>query len=577
MSRRPRRREDWGGDGSDDEGDNTASNAPAGLASLRAPKLSSRRGGVAEGDADDSGEDSGVDSGAEGDAAAEDVTSNARERKKATGGRDHEVVGTARMKAQGITMDDKDEEDDEGHAANDDDEEEEKTSSRKPAASADTMGDVGEEAPLDDRAAHRLKMKALFDKNKSDRYMTFDAEDPLKPNPNKRRAAEREDENLEEEDNKDPWVLQAKEDAERAAAEAAKRGGGGTDSIITHFSTHSGAAAKPKAPLVSSTAIFDGEDSAPIFNQAAARVVLLRHMKPGETVLKTVKRLGVPITVGGAGGGAAAVAAPHVVKTKMKNVRSKPKEPEAASATAVLDPVAEKARKLAFAEVTEAAQGFLSSGYVEIYGDTTEKLEKLVQAQRQHEAQVAARNQARAAAAGGAGTGTAAPSAGADARARAAARLQRKRDARAAGLPEPESSDDDDDDDGPAARPAAAASSSASAAAGASSAAAPASAEVQWLYKWSHSETEAQGPFDSSKMASWRSAGLIDNNVVVQRVDPGTSAELAKQTSGQRPWIGIAQVDFQQPDSAPKPVPATNSNSSAAAAADGHAKKKFKF
>lgn len=573
MSRRPRRREDWGGEDSDEEGaggSNRSSAGTAGLSGLRAPRLSeSSRTAAREGDDADSGSDSGLDSGAEGDEAAADVTTNTRERKKETQGRDHEIVATARMKAQGITMNEQEEEEADAEGKHADDEEEK--SSARPAAAvaaaaADSMRDV--EAPLDDAAARRLKMKALFDKSKDDKYMTFDAEDPLKPNPNKRRAAEREDENLEEEDSKDPWLLQAKEDAAKHAS----------GDVLTHFTTH----AKAKAPLVASTAIFDGEENAPIFNQSAARIVLLKHMQPGETVLRAVKRLGVPITVGGAKG--AAAPAPAASKTKMKNVRSKPKEgADAPAAAAALDPVAEKQRKAAFAELTEAAQGFLSSGYVEIYGDTYEKIDKLAQTQRAHEAQIAQRNQARAGA-GGAAASDAAPSAGADARARAAARLQRKRDARAAGLPEPESSDSDDDDDAPAPRSAAAASSlsaaTPAAAAASSSSALSSPPSLHWYYKWSSSDSEVQGPFSAEKMAEWAGQRLIDQNVVVQRASTGDTtgpnAEQAKEAAKTKPWMAIGQVNLQTGEQLDAAPPAGN-NHAAAAAADGHAKKKFKF
>ena len=313
-----------------------------------------------------------------------------------------------------------DEEDEEDAAANGggDDEEEEKVSTRKttskPAAAAAAAGG-DEDASMEDAApapeqSQYAKMKALFDKKKDDKYMTFDADDPLKPNPSqynthtaeseqaeaercaagpstsdaipglwillrgrshsllpvpapafsdKKRAAEREDEELAEDGEKDPWLLQARDDSARAAEQAADP--------AAHFNTHP--AHKSKTPLVASTAVFESDDAAPIFDQAQARLVLLKHMQPGETVLKAVKRLGAPSNNAAANGakGGATAAAPHTVKTKMKNVRSKPKEDAAAAAApvaAAVDPVAEKARKAAFEELTEAAQGFLSSGYV---------------------------------------------------------------------------------------------------------------------------------------------------------------------------------------------------------------------
>ena len=171
--------------------------------------------------------------------------------------------------------------------------------------------------------------------------------------PDKKRAAEREDEELDEEATKDPWLRQAAEDSARAAA-----GEGGAD-IASHFSTHNG-----KKALVSSTAVFDGDDAAPVFDQHRARLTLLKHMRPGETVMKAVKRLGSH--AGGAGAGAAG--APGVQKvTKMKNVRSKPKEGAtgaATGATTAADAAAEKERKAAFEELTEAAQGFIGAAYL---------------------------------------------------------------------------------------------------------------------------------------------------------------------------------------------------------------------
>lgn len=170
----------------------------------------------------------------------------------------------------------------------------------------------------------------------------------------KKRAAEREDEELDEDATKDPWLRQAAEDSARAAA------GGGAD-IASHFSTHNG-----KRALVSSTAVFDGDDTAPVFDQHRARLALLKHMRPGETVMKAVKRLGSH--AGAAGGAGAAPGAAGAQKlTKMKNVRSKPKEGAAGVATgaaSAADVAAEKERKAAFEELTEAAQGFIGAAYL---------------------------------------------------------------------------------------------------------------------------------------------------------------------------------------------------------------------
>ena len=159
----------------------------------------------------------------------------------------------------------------------------------------------------------------------------------------KKRAAEREDDDLDEEGVKDPWLLQAAQDAARA-----KDAG---DSAASYLS-------RAGKPLQSSTAALAANENAPPFDQGKARLILLKHMKPGETVQKAVRRLG---TSAAAPGGAAAAPA----KNKMKNVRSKPKEGAAAPAAATpLDAAAEKQRKADFAELTDAAQGFLNSGYV---------------------------------------------------------------------------------------------------------------------------------------------------------------------------------------------------------------------
>lgn len=219
----------------------------------------------------------------------------------------------------------------------------------------------------------------------------------------------------------------------------------------------------------------------------------------------------------------------------------------------------------------------------EIYQDTYEKIDRLVQVQRAHQAQVEQRKAAAAAAAAGAGAvaASAAPSAGADARARAAARLQRKRDARAAGLPEPDSSDDEDDDAG-AGRPAAAAASAASGvaaspAAAASAASAPSGDDIAWIYKWSSDEGELNGPYSSAKMADWKKAGFFGADVIVQRLPAGAplpDEEQAKKLA----WLKVAQIDFTQPHIT-NPVPAAAASTLAvdAAAAAGPAKKKFKF
>jgi hypothetical protein len=140
-------------------------------------------GGVSSDDEAGSGDD--ADSGAENDEA--DEARNPRERKKESGGRDHELVHTARMKQQGIQM-----EEEEGEEADDDGDEGKESdfvgkagTARAGGAAAAADGDAMDES--EGSGARPLtqfeKMKALFDKKKDDKYMTFDADDPLKPNP----------------------------------------------------------------------------------------------------------------------------------------------------------------------------------------------------------------------------------------------------------------------------------------------------------------------------------------------------------------------------------------------------------
>jgi hypothetical protein len=176
----------------------------------------------------------------------------------------------------------------------------------------------------------------------------------------KARAAAREDEELDEDGVKDPWLLQAAHDAARAAAS-------GTD--VADATSRLFNSKRSGTPLKSSTAVFEQEAQAPIFDQATARRVLLKHMRPRESVQQAMRRLATPLA-GAARAGGASNSGGGVLKTKMKNVRSKPKEgadAPAASATAAVTPAdleAEKARKAAFDELMEAAQGFLSSAYV---------------------------------------------------------------------------------------------------------------------------------------------------------------------------------------------------------------------
>lgn len=199
MSRRGRK-EDWGGADSDDEDGMQAQQRPAGaggMSSLLGRGLSKsalaaeRRGAARAGEGDGGGassddeDDSGADSGAEGDEAAADETRNAKERDRSTVDASLDTEGlterarqrgelkhTARMKQQGLSLD---EEDDDGQAgaaaaaADDDDGDEGKAS--------DAMADAPREL------TYREKMNALFDKKKTDKFMTFDADDPLKPNP----------------------------------------------------------------------------------------------------------------------------------------------------------------------------------------------------------------------------------------------------------------------------------------------------------------------------------------------------------------------------------------------------------
>jgi len=573
MSRR-RRRENWGGDSDEDVdvGDGGSSvRRPMGLDSLLAKgatkaQMAAQAHLGARGPADDDGdeglggggvgdeagnvssaaEDSGLDSESEEATAADAV--NTKERKKPER-RDAEKAYASRMKQQGISMDE---------GVDDDGEEEEKS-----------YGTGG--APQSEEAIRRAKIKALFDKKKDEKYMSFAADDPLKPNANRRRAAEREDEELDEDDElskKDPWLLQAAEDAQRS-----KHPGEDAERIMN------------RPPVQPSTAVFDKEEQAPIFDQFKARETLLKHMQPGETVMQTVKRLGVKPggNNGSVGGSSTSSGGPQPPRTKMKNVRTKKKDTNMTDASsagtpaaAPVDPEAEKARKQAFDEVTEAANGFLTSGYVEIYQDTYEKIFHLVQSERQRLAQAEQYRQAQARGA----VNVAQSSASAAARAKAAARLQRKRAAREAGLPEPDSSSSsEEEEDIFASRPATSmasmpplpsaampAASHSHAASSTSTSAALPSSSIAWMYKWSSSgEEKEQGPFSTEKMVEWQRRGFFDSDVVVRRMDHANNK-----------WYNVTQMDFTQPDRLPQ-----QQQTAASKATDGTVtaplKKKFKF
>lgn len=488
--------------------------------------------------------------------------------------RDQEEFHAQRLKAEvGLSVDDPDEEEAQsgvqwkGHQQTPEEKERRAKAAKARAAAEAGKGASGdskeedtemvdadgvdhESEEPDDPRARQARLKKIFDKSSSDKYMTFDAEDPLKPNPNKRRAAAREDDELEEEDEKDPWLKQAADDQQRKRGEAEERGEYLPDA----------------KELKSSTDVFLGEDEAPPFDQFTARQTMLKHMKPGETVRRAVKRLGDAVHAGAAGG------VGKKLQTKQKNVRTKKPDAAAAAAAgasadaAMADadtPAQLKARKAAFDELIECAQGFVSSQVAEIYEETYERIAHLVAVEQQRLAQAAARAAAPLAAA------TAAPAASQDARARAAARLQRKRDARAAGLPEPESSDDEDEETprraGAAATPAAAAAASTAASSGSSTGASSSLASPPlWVFRLTAGDDEVQGPYPSSKMADWQAAGFFDKDVLVRR-------HLALGEA-QQPWTKVARVDFATGE-------ISNDGESAAPAnhANERPKKKFKF
>lgn len=186
---------------SDDEGSPAPAAGAGGMSQLLgrgklskaslAASAQRRTGGGADGAADgvssddeDGGSDADADSGAENDEA--DEARNPRERKKESGGRDHELVHTARMKQQGIRM----EEEGEGEEVEDDGDEGKESDFVGKAGAARAGGAAADGDAMDesegggDRPLTQYeKMKALFDKKKDDKYMTFDADDPLKPNP----------------------------------------------------------------------------------------------------------------------------------------------------------------------------------------------------------------------------------------------------------------------------------------------------------------------------------------------------------------------------------------------------------
>lgn len=152
-------------------------------------------GGVGGGVSSDE-EDSGLDSDSEQQGAGAEESRNARERARDTEHgprRDHEVVHTARLQQQGIALDEDQEKERAGRDWTGTRQTDEQKAARKQkamasasaAAGGDTEmadGDADDAGFLDDRA-RQAQIRARFDKSQDDKYMTFDAEDPLKPNP----------------------------------------------------------------------------------------------------------------------------------------------------------------------------------------------------------------------------------------------------------------------------------------------------------------------------------------------------------------------------------------------------------
>lgn len=174
--------------------------------------------GEGEGEGGSSGDENEYESDGEngGDGVARtvetnEITANKREKSRASDGhkrRDHEMIHTHRLQQQGIELKEEEDDDDDdeaaygaskdfrGHSQTQSVEEIARRKAKaqaKAAAEANKDGDVEMDAnasatannmdDLDDPRVRHARMKALFDKNKDDKYMTFDAEDPLRPNP----------------------------------------------------------------------------------------------------------------------------------------------------------------------------------------------------------------------------------------------------------------------------------------------------------------------------------------------------------------------------------------------------------
>lgn len=218
MSRRRAKKEDWGGE-DDSDGEVTGPQGQVGMDSIlsrgsskRTLELTKRREEDDEpgssGDENEFAEDSDTEQG--------DESKNTREKSRIGNGtdglqrRDHEVIHTTRLKQQGIQLDEEAEEEEEkvGREWSGMRQTKEQMEARKAkakanaeaaAAAATAEATAGEDADMvdafdgeeeDDQRARQARIKAVFDKNKEDKYMTFDAEDPLRPNPSQDRTTE---------------------------------------------------------------------------------------------------------------------------------------------------------------------------------------------------------------------------------------------------------------------------------------------------------------------------------------------------------------------------------------------------
>lgn len=236
----------------------------------------------------------------------------------------------------------------------------------------------------------------------------------------------------------------------------------------------------------------------PAFDMYTGACTLLRYMQPGETVMQTIRRLGKEQET------SKTKSKQPRQTTKMKNVRTKtsshsstaPPPPSGSevssdgavsgSTTFTVPGISSRSSSSSSSSsspvsiVTECASGFLSRGVVDIYQDTYEKFAAYVQ-----------------------------------------------REAAKRGIPyqhhirtSPPSNSNANDPSivNAALLPSSTLPPSPSPPAGSLSLPDSSSDEVEYIYKWSSTDDDVQGPYTYQKMLEWCRAGFFDTSVVVRQV-----------------------------------------------------------